>query len=226
MVSCGEAVGLRLLLLLHLGPQQELPLKAEVKELTGGKGQRPLSQQSFKSGPPPVKHCGSHGGGAVNRTPEYLRSQNLKSTEVQSAVLKDTRDKYMRQTERDRQKVYFRLHQISSQMQRGNLRTRLTTKSFCFPTVKVLITTVVCQNFKPLVVSKRPLRSASLDISGPPESTKNNKLYLHGLSLYCVITFWMFVSFFLYVVKSVLVFHWRHCFHAACFLSCCVLSFR
>lgn len=89
MMSCGEAVGLRLLLLLHLGPQRKPALEAEVKELSAGEAQRVFCQQSFQSSSPPVQHCGSRRWGGVSRTPEYLRSENLKSTEVQSAVLKE-----------------------------------------------------------------------------------------------------------------------------------------
>lgn len=40
VVSGGDAVGPRLLLLLRFRPEQEAPLEAEVEQLTGGKGQR------------------------------------------------------------------------------------------------------------------------------------------------------------------------------------------
>lgn len=89
MVSRGEAVRLGLQLLPHLGPQPETALKAEVKQLTGGKGQRLFCLQSFQSVSPSFQHRSSHGSRTVSWTPEDLRSQNLKSTEVQSAVLKD-----------------------------------------------------------------------------------------------------------------------------------------
>lgn len=93
MVSCSYAVGLRLALLLHFGPQQEPSLKTEVKQLTGGKSQRFFCHESFESGLPPLKHCSSHCRRRVSRTPEDLRSKNLKATEVQSAVLKETKYK-------------------------------------------------------------------------------------------------------------------------------------
>lgn len=96
MVSCGEAEALRLLLLLHLGQQQEAPLKGAVKELSAGKGQRLFRQQSFQSSTPPAEHRFSHSRRTVSRAEEYLRSKNLEPTEVQSAVLKETKDKQIR----------------------------------------------------------------------------------------------------------------------------------
>lgn len=87
MMPCGEAEALRLQLLLHLWQQQEAPLEAAVKELGAGEGQRLFHRQPVQASPPPVQHCGSHGGRTVTRAEEYLRGKNLKATEVQSAIL-------------------------------------------------------------------------------------------------------------------------------------------
>lgn len=87
----GDAERQRILLLLHLGPKPEPSLKTEVKEVTGSKGQRSLSQQLSQTGSPSFQHLRAHGGGTVGRTPEDLRSQNLESTEVQNAVLKGSK---------------------------------------------------------------------------------------------------------------------------------------
>lgn len=93
VMSCGDAEQLQLFLLLHFRPQREPAREAEVKELAGGKGQRLLILQSFEPSSPAVQHRGSNGGRTVSRTPEDLRSQNLKATEVERAVLKETRKK-------------------------------------------------------------------------------------------------------------------------------------
>ena len=89
MVTRSEAVWPRVELLSGVWSEHESPLEAEVKQLTGGKSQRPLSGQSPESVAPSVQHRGAHWGRAVGGAPKYLRSQNLKSTEVESAILKD-----------------------------------------------------------------------------------------------------------------------------------------
>ncbi|MED6234210.1 hypothetical protein ATANTOWER_024620 [Ataeniobius toweri] len=78
----GDAEWLWLLLLLHLRPKLEPSLKSEVKELTGSKGHMFLSHQSFQTSSPSFQHLDAYGGRTVSWTPEDLRSQNLKSTEV------------------------------------------------------------------------------------------------------------------------------------------------
>lgn len=91
MVTGGEAKRLRLLLPLHFLPHQKATLKAEVKEVGVGKRQRLFCRQCLQSRPPPVQHGGASCGLGVSRTPEYLRSQNLKPTEVQRSILKGRR---------------------------------------------------------------------------------------------------------------------------------------
>lgn len=91
MVTRGQPNRLALQLLLHLRPHQKTALEAEVEQVGVGEGQRPFSHQPLQPRPPPLEHGGSLFGLGMSRTPEYLRSQNLKPTEVQGAVLEGTR---------------------------------------------------------------------------------------------------------------------------------------
>ena len=100
VVTRGQAVMLRLKLLSGVWAERESPLEAEVKQLTRGKSQRHLSRQSPESVAPSVQHGSAHRGGAVGGAPEDLWSQNLKSTEVESAILKDIKFENINDTHR------------------------------------------------------------------------------------------------------------------------------
>lgn len=90
----GEAVATRPLLLLHFGTQQEATLEVEAEEFAGSESQRLLCEQSAEAGRPPVQHSLSHFGAGVGGAPEDLWRKDLKSTEVQSPVLKrDAKEK-------------------------------------------------------------------------------------------------------------------------------------
>lgn len=91
MVTRGEPERLWLLLPLHFWPHQEPTLEADVKKLTVRERQRPFRHQSLEARSPPIQHGGACFRPGVVWTPEYLRSKNLKSAEVQRAVLKGTR---------------------------------------------------------------------------------------------------------------------------------------
>lgn len=91
MVTRGEPERLALQQLLYLRPHREAPLKAEVEQVGRGEGQRPFCHQALQPCPPPIEHGRPLLGRGVSWTPEYLRGQNLKATEVQGAILEGTR---------------------------------------------------------------------------------------------------------------------------------------
>lgn len=87
MMSCGDAVSERHTLLSDLRPKTKSSLETEVEVFGGSEGQGLFGKRAVEPFPPRLQHLASHARWRVRRTPEDLRSEDLKPTEAQHSIL-------------------------------------------------------------------------------------------------------------------------------------------